>query len=103
MGSRTALYFRPSIFAGPSPSVCMTYKIKEALIHALFCRPRSDVSPNREVAMTNSFIGDIGSDGSGITPAGLKVYRTDSLEMHDLHYSRHTDYTGWISVFGNDF
>ena len=37
--------------------------------------------------MTNSFIGDI---GSGITPAGLKVYRTDSLEMHDLHYSLDT-------------
>ena len=40
--------------------------------------------------MTNSFIGDIGSGGSGITPAGLKVYRSDSLEMLDLHYTLYT-------------
>ena len=47
---------RPSIFVRQSSSVC---KIKEALIHTLFCRPRSDVSPYREVAMTNSFVGDL--------------------------------------------
>ena len=52
-----------------------------------FCRPRSDVSPYREVVMAMAFVGDT---GSGITPAGLTVNHSDSLEMPDLHYALDT-------------
>ena len=64
--------------------------------------------------MTKLFVGDIGSGGSGITPAGLKVYRSDSLEMLDLHYALYTliipdgwpNYSEMISsssVFGRNY
>ena len=64
--------------------------------------------------MTLLFVGDIGSGGSGITPAGLKVYRSDSLEMLDLHYTLYTliipdgwpNYSEMISsssVFGRNY
>ena len=89
LDSCTALSVRPSIFVRPTSSVyvrlvCMTCKIKEVLIHALFCRPRSDVSPYWEVAMTNSFVGGIGFswyhpcrfEGSSIWLVSLRSFRT---------------------------